>query len=224
MTTALIALYPGFTALDAVGPYQMLAEAPGVTVELVAEHAGPVADDRGTLSLVAGSSWNDHAEADVVIVPGGPGTMEALRGGLVGWLQAIHPRTSWTASVCSGSLILGAAGLLRGLPATSHYLVREQLTQAGAIPVDERVVLLREERIITAAGVASGIDMALRLVAELVGRETAEAVQLWTEYAPEPPFSSGRPDDASEEIRRRAHDLFTHAMSARSQAAGLPGV
>ena len=111
MTVVLIPLYDGFTALDVVGPYQMLALTPGVTVELVAQEPGPVTDDCRTLSVVATSSWLDHEAPDVVMVPGGPGTAQALRGSLPRWLADVHPTTTWTTSVCSGSLLLGAAGL-----------------------------------------------------------------------------------------------------------------
>ena len=140
MTHVLIPLYDGFTALDVVGPYQMLALTPGLTVELVAEERGSVTDDCATLTLVATSSWRDHGAPDVVMVPGGPGTVQALHGPLTSWLAAVHQGTTWTTSVCSGSLILGMAGLLDGLRATTHYRHLELLRRFGATPVAERVV------------------------------------------------------------------------------------
>jgi transcriptional regulator GlxA family with amidase domain len=204
MTHVLIPLYDGFTALDVVGPYQMLALAPTVTVELVAEDCGPVTDDCGSLTLVATSTWFDHDSPDIVLVPGGPGTAQALHSPLVAWLEAVHRHTTWTTSVCSGSILLGAAGLLNGLRATTHYRHLDLLHRFGATPVADRVVEEPAARIMTAAGVSSGIDMGLRLVELLTDRLTAEAVQLWTEYDPEPPFDSGSPSRAREEVAAQA--------------------
>lgn len=204
MTHVLIPLYDGFTALDVVGPYQMLALTPAVTVELVAEESGPVTDDCGSLTLVATSTWLNHDAPDIVMVPGGPGTGQALRSSLTSWLASVHRDTTWTTSVCSGSLILGTAGLLDGLRASTHYRHLELLRKFGATPVADRVVEEPAARIITAAGVSSGIDMGLRLVELVTDRVTAEAVQLWTEYDPQPPFDSGSPTRASDEVAARA--------------------
>ncbi|MDE9367653.1 DJ-1/PfpI family protein [Luteipulveratus sp. YIM 133132] len=206
MPDVVIPLYEGFTALDVVGPYQMLALTPGVRVTLAAERAGAVTDDVGSLALVATAALEDIAQTDVVVTPGGPGTEQALRGPIPLWLKQIHARTTWTTSVCSGSLILGAAGLLDGLEATTHYRVADLLPMFGATYVPERVVEHPEARVITSAGVSSGIDMGLRLVELLADRLTAEAVQLWTEYAPQPPFDSGSPARARAEVRQRADE------------------
>jgi putative intracellular protease/amidase len=204
MTSVAIALYDGCTALDVVGPYQMLEMTPGVTVTLVAERAGGVLDDLRSLTLPAEAAFDDVLEPDVIVIPGGPGTEQVLIGALPEWIAQVHPTTTWTTSVCSGSLVLAAAGLLTGLPATCHYRHLETLALFGAKPTPERVVEVPEARIITAGGVSSGIDMALRLVELLTDRITAEAVQLWTEYDPQPPFDSGAPHKASEVVRERA--------------------
>jgi putative intracellular protease/amidase len=216
-TTVAIPLYDGFTALDVVGPYQMLAFTPGVQVLFVAERAGPVLDEVGSLSLQA-IALDEVQAPDVVVVPGGPGTVDALSGALPQWLTDVHQRTRWTTSVCSGSIILAAAGLLTGLRATAHYRHLETLGMFGAIPTSERVVEQPDARIITAAGVSSGIDMALRLVELLTDRVTAEAVQLWTEYDPQPPFDSGSPAKAPADVRDLAAE---YELAARRP--GTPG-
>lgn len=213
-TQIAIVLYPGFTALDVVGPYQMLALAPGVDVRFVAESPGPVADDCDRLTLTV-ESWHG-LRPDVVLVPGGPGTVRALDGPIPAWLRQIHPTTRWTGSVCSGALILAAAGLLDGVRATTHYRYREVLGRLGALPVDARVVMDQEARTITSAGVSAGIDMALGLLAELTDRQTAEAIQLWTEYDPAPPFDAGSPDRADAEVVARAAALDDAAVAAFS--------
>ena len=211
MTNVVIPLYDGYTALDVVGPYQMLALTPGVTVRLAAEQAGPVLDDRRSLTLTA-EPLDDVGHPDVIVVPGGPGTLAALSSELPAWLASTHQHTRWTASVCSGSLILGAAGLLDGLTATTHYRHRDKLALFGATASGHRVVEDPAAHIITAAGVSSGIDMALRLVELLTDRDTAQAVQLWTEYDPQPPYDVGSPAKASTQVR---------ALAARYEAAAL---
>lgn len=204
MTTVVIPLYEGFTALDVVGPYQMLAFTPGVTVHLAAASPGRVWDDQHTLALEATAALDDVGDPDIVVVPGGPGTQEVLDGALPEWLRKVHGTTRWTTSVCSGSLILGASGLLQGLRATTHYRHLHTLTMFGAIPTPDRVVEEPSARIITAAGVSSGIDMALRLIELRSGRTMAETIQLWTEYDPQPPFDSGSPHKASPHVLHRA--------------------
>ncbi|GGT29308.1 DJ-1/PfpI family protein [Nonomuraea spiralis] len=203
-----IPLYPRFTALDAVGPYTVLAFAPGVTVTFVAGQAGPVLDDRGSLSIAATASYADLPRPDVVVVPGGPGTLEALSDqALLGWLREAHEHTRWTTSVCSGSYLLGAAGVLKGLRATSHWAVLDGLGDFGAEPVSERVVV--EGKVVTAAGVSAGIDMALTLLAQVNDAETAQAVQLAIEYDPRPPFDAGSPAKAPEGTAERALTLIS---------------
>ncbi len=213
MTHVVFPLYDGFTALDVVGPYQMLAFTPGVTVSFAAPSPGQATDECGSLSLAA-VGFADVPHPDIVVVPGGPGTALALAGDLPRWLADVHQHTRWTTSVCSGSLLLGAAGLLQGLRATTHYRHVDKLPLFGAKPTHQRVVEELDARIITAAGVSSGIDMALRLVELISGRQVAEAVQLWTEYDPQPPFDSGSPEKASAEVNELAASYEAAALAA----------
>ncbi|MFF0767887.1 DJ-1/PfpI family protein [Nonomuraea wenchangensis] len=202
-----IPLYPRFTALDAVGPYTVLAFAPGWRVTFVAAEPGPVTDDRGALSLAATASYDDVPDPDVIVVPGGPGTFDVLADeALLGWIRRAHGRTSWTTSVCSGSLLLGAAGLLHGLRATTHWAALELLRQYGAEPVSERTVV--QDKVVTAAGVSAGIDMALTLLARAEDEETAQTVQLAIEYDPRPPFDAGSPRTAPAGLADRALHLI----------------
>ncbi|TDD08210.1 DJ-1/PfpI family protein [Nonomuraea deserti] len=202
-----IPLYPRFTALDAVGPYTVMAFAPGCTVTFVAEEAGPVVDDQGTLTLAATASYADMPRPDVIIVPGGLGTLDVMSDtALTGWIRQAHEHTTWTTSVCSGSLLLGAAGLLKGLKATTHWALLDFLKQVGAEPVSERVVT--EGKIVTAAGVSAGIDMALTLLAQATDELTAQSVQLVIEYDPQPPFTCGSPKTAPEGLAERALRLL----------------
>ncbi|MGV9306838.1 DJ-1/PfpI family protein [Nonomuraea sp. NPDC004354] len=203
-----IPLYRRFTALDAVGPYTVMAFAPGCTVTFVAAEPGPVTDDRGSLTLQATAGYADLPRPDVVIVPGGAGTFDALHDqALVDWIAEAHAHTRWTTSVCSGSLLLGAAGLLRGTKATTHWAILDMLAQYGAEPVSERVVT--QGKIVTAAGVSAGIDMALTLLAGAIDVETAQAVQLAIEYDPQPPFNAGSPKTAPEGLVERTLALLT---------------
>jgi putative intracellular protease/amidase len=199
-----ILLYNEFTALDAVGPYEVLSGLPDTTVVFAAEHAGPVMAHTGMLSLVAEAAIADLPHPDIVLVPGGPGraTAAQMQGGPVrGWLAAIDQHTSWTTSVCTGSLILGAAGLLAGRRATSHWLALDRLADFGAEPVSERVVM--DGKYITGAGVSAGIDMALELAGRIAGRANAEAIQLMLEYDPRPPYSAGSPQTAPRDMVAR---------------------
>ena len=202
-----IVLYDRMTALDAVGPMDVLRFLPGARVELVSERPGPVRTDSGVLELVATTSYDDSAPPDVVVVPGGPGTAEALGSPLIPWLQRVHPATTWTTSVCSGSMLLAHAGLLQGAPAASHFGVLDLLPQLGATPSDERVVVNEEHHVMTAAGVSSGIDMALVLAERLSDTTTAQAIQLVIEYDPQPPHDTGALDKASPDVVRRAVEL-----------------
>ncbi|MEU6778734.1 DJ-1/PfpI family protein [Nonomuraea angiospora] len=202
-----ILLYPRFTALDAVGPYTVLAFAPGWTVTFVAAEPGPVTDDQGTLTLTATASYEDLPHPDVIVVPGGPGTFDVMSDErLLGWLREAHEHSRWTTSVCSGSFILAAAGLLEGLTATSHWALLDMLPQYGAEPVSERVVT--QGRIVTAAGVSAGIDMALTLLAQATDEITAQSVQLVIEYDPHPPFDAGSPRTAPEGLAELALKLI----------------
>ena len=203
-----ILLYEGMTALDAIGPYEVLRLLPGTTVHFVAETPGPTRTDSGFLSLVADAALSEVAQPDIVLLPGGPGTFAAAGNEhILNWLRTAHATTRWTTSVCTGSLILGAAGLLQGLHATTHWLLHAALEGFGATYTPERYV--QQGKIITAAGVSAGIDMALFLASEIAGVETAQAIQLAVEYAPHPPFNTGSPQQASPEIIELAQHLLS---------------
>ncbi|MEU1896071.1 DJ-1/PfpI family protein [Streptomyces pristinaespiralis] len=191
-TQIAVLLFDRFTALDAVGPYEMLSRLPDADVVFVAEHTGPVRNDRDELSLVATRTVGEVTAPDIVLVPGGPGQDAQMRNGsLLDWLRAVDATSTWTTSVCTGSLLLAAAGLLKGREATSHWLALEELERLGARPTGRRVVT--DGKYVTAAGVSSGIDMGLTLVGRLAGDEHARAVQLLTEYDPQPPYDAGSP-------------------------------
>jgi putative intracellular protease/amidase len=190
-----ILIFDGLTALDAIGPYEVLRSVPGWEVEFVGPKAGEIRTDSGHLGLAADCSIDDVRETDVVLVPGGAGNRPLLRDeGLLRWLREIDATTKWTTSVCTGSLVLGAAGLLQGKRATGHWLYLDPLRAYGADPVGGRFV--EDGKVITAAGVSAGIDMALHLVGLEAGTEVAEAVQLAIEYDPQPPFDAGHPSKA----------------------------
>ncbi|MFE3517930.1 DJ-1/PfpI family protein [Streptomyces sp. NPDC059166] len=208
MQIALV-LFDRFTALDVVGPYEMLSRTPGAETVLVAERPGPVRNDSGSLSLVADRTLTEVPAPDVVIVPGGPGQSGQMdNAALLDWLRSTDATSAWTTSVCSGSLLLAAAGLLTGRRATSHWLALDSLRTYGAEPTDERVVV--DGKYVTAAGVSSGIDMGLTLLGRIAGDEHARTVQLLTEYDPEPPYDSGSPRKAPAALveRWRADSRF----------------
>ena len=185
-----IPLMDGFTALDAVGPYEVLRQLPKAEVVFAAAAAGPVVDGAGLLTLTAGAAFDTVDSADVLVVPGGPGARRSTTDEpLLAWIRRIHATTEWTTSVCTGSLLLGAAGLLDGLRATGHWSAVDLLESYGAHYTAERVVT--QGRIVTSAGVSSGIDMALTLADLIAGRTVAEAIQLAIEYDPQPPFDAG---------------------------------
>lgn len=195
-----IGLYPGFTALDAIGPYQVLANVPGAEVLLCAQRAGRLSDDAGLLHLDIEHTFDEVSAPDVLLVPGGFVTRRLVRDGdaIVDWVGAAHATTTFTTSVCTGALVLGAAGVLDGLDATTHWFAYEELARFGARPTEQRVV--RQGKVWTAAGVSAGIDLGLAMAAELWGEDVAKAVQLGIEYDPQPPFDSGSPSKADPEI------------------------
>jgi len=183
-------LFDGLTVLDAVGPYEVLSRVPGVDLCFVAAEPGVKRSDNGLLAIVADHAVADMPRPDIVLVPGGHGEVHVREDErILDWLRTAHETTRFTTSVCTGSLVLAAAGLLDGVRATTHWTGMAELGRLGAVPVHERVV--REGKIITAAGVSSGIDMAITLAAELAGEEIAQAIQLSIEYDPQPPFDAG---------------------------------
>ena len=192
-------LYDGMAALDAAGPYEVMRNVPGWKVLTVAAEKGEVRDEAGTLGLVADHALAEVTSPDVVLVTGGRGNRSLLRDeDLLGWLREVDRATKWTTSVCTGSLLLGAAGLLEGRRATTNWLELDTLREFGADPVGGRFV--EDGKVVTAAGVTAGIDMALHLVARETGPEVAQAIQLGIEYDPDPPFDSGSPEKAAPEI------------------------
>ncbi len=194
-----ILLYDKLTALDAIGPYEVLSRLPGASVQFVAVEPGPVRTDNGMLTLLAQHALEEVSQPDVVLVPGGPGEVAARAGGAaLDWLREVDRTSTWSTSVCTGSLILAAAGLLDGRRATTHWLAFDELRRLGAEPVEERVVF--DGKLITAAGVSAGIDMALALAARIAGDRVAQAIQLGIEYDPQPPFHAGSPHTAPAEI------------------------
>ena len=205
-------LYDDMTALDAVGPYEVLARLPDADVRFVASTPGLIRTDVG-LALEADSSFEEVPSPDVIVVPGSGRRPVLDDPDVLAWIRRSHETSAWTTSVCTGSMILGAAGLLEGKRATSHWAVREALRNFGALPVTERVVV--DGRIISAAGVSAGIDMALTLAAHLAGEAEARALQLVIEYDPEPPYDSGSAEAADPGTRQRAAEILAHAMQAR---------
>ena len=192
-------LYDKMAPLDIVGPYEVMRNVPGWDVRFVAKRKGDTRTEDGTLGLVADYALDEVTSPDVVLVPGGIGSRPLMQDEeLLGWLRQVDRSTKWTTSVCTGSLLLGAAGLLEGKRATGNWLVLEALRQFGADPVGGRWV--EDGKVITAAGVTAGIDMALHLVDLEMGPEVAQAVQLGLEYDPDPPFDSGSPEKAPAEI------------------------
>jgi transcriptional regulator GlxA family with amidase domain len=209
-------LYDRFTALDITGPHEVLNSVPGTESVFVAEQAGPVRNESDTMSIVADRTLDEVPSPDILVVPGGFGTRALLdHEPVLGWIRSAHETSTWTTSVCTGSLLLAAAGVLDGKRASTHWLARDLLGELGAHPVAERVV--REGKIWTAAGVSSGIDMALQLVQEINGTEVAQAVQLGIEYDPDPPLDAGSPDKAPKEIVELVTQVFA-AQDAKTAA------
>jgi transcriptional regulator GlxA family with amidase domain len=206
-----IPVFERITPLDAIGPYEVLARLPDAEVHFVSVDGGPVQVDGNALQLLAEASLDELPRPDVLVVPGGYGTRPSVRDErLVEWLRAAHEHTTWTTSVCTGALLLGEAGILDGLEATTHWTQLEKLRDYGATPSRRRVV--EQGKVITAAGVSAGIDMALLLAERLAGRTVAQAAQLYIEYDPEPPFDSGSVDKAPAEVM----ELVREQAAARS--------
>ncbi|MEV7399940.1 DJ-1/PfpI family protein [Streptomyces sp. NPDC091267] len=206
-----ILLFDRFTALDAVGPYEILSRAPGAETVFVAERTGPVRNESGSLALVADRALDDVPAPDLVIVPGGPGQSAQMENEtLLDWLRTADATSTWTTSVCTGSLLLAAAGLLTGRRATSHWLALDRLREHGVEPTGERVVI--DGKYVTAAGVSSGIDMGLTLLGRIAGDRHAQSVQLLTEYDPQPPYEAGSPEKAPAELVQEWRDRSRFVM------------
>ena len=185
-------LFEGFDAMDVAGPYEVLRWLPNAEVSFVAKTRGPIRSEGGGLAFVAPHTLTEIPNPDVIVVPGGEGELRLRDDAELGrWLRDAQARGAWTVSVCTGALLLGAAGLLRGKRATTHWLAFEELGQFGATA--ERARYVFDGKLVTAAGVSAGVDMALALAAKLRSTEVAQAIQLGIEYDPEPPFESGSP-------------------------------
>jgi putative intracellular protease/amidase len=211
-----IPIFDRITALDAVGPYEVLSRLPGAELKFVGLEPGPVKTDNRMLSLNAELALEEFAEPDILVVPGGFGTRALMKDErMLDWVRHVDEGSDWTTSVCTGSLVLGAAGLLKGLEATTHWASLHVLEGLGATPTKRRVV--EQGKIVTAAGVSSGIDMALRLAGHIAGDQVAQAIQLGIEYDPQPPYDSGSPDKATPDVIalvRRAEDAEAEAAAA----------
>ncbi len=202
-----IPLFPRFTALDAIGPYEVLQRVPAFDITFVGHARGEVRADNGMLGLVIDATFEDLPSPDVIVFPGGIGTRPLQSDARVlDWVRDAHASTTFTTSVCTGSLVLGAAGLLDGLTATTHWGAYSELAACGATPTAERVIEHLGRRIITAAGVSAGIDMALRLTELLADRTAAQAAQLLIEYDPQPPFDCGARAKAGDAVMGRVRE------------------
>jgi transcriptional regulator GlxA family with amidase domain len=213
MTQIAIVVYPGFTALDFIGPYEVLQRLPGAEIRFVWHEPGPIAAESGVLLIGATHSFAETPSPDIVLVPGGLTTVEHARDEkMLDWVRATHQTAAWTASVCSGSLVLAAAGLLDGKRATSHWSVLALLKTLGVKAVgDERVV--HEGNIVTCAGVSAGIDLGLWLAGQIAGDDRAKAIQLSIEYDPQPPFDSGHMSKASAKTKAAATALLAREVA-----------
>jgi len=195
-----IPIYEGFTALDAIGPYDVLSRLPGAEVVFCAEERGEKRTESAMVGITADLSLDEVPSPDVIVVPGGTGNRRLLdpEGGVPRWIAQVHPGTTWTTSVCTGSLLLAAAGVLDGVEATTHWAARDRLAELGAVPVTERVV--ERGKVMTAAGVSAGIDMALTLAGRIAGDVVSQAIQLGIEYDPDPPHDTGSLEKAPREL------------------------
>jgi transcriptional regulator GlxA family with amidase domain len=219
MMDIVIPIYEDFTALDAIGPYEVLSRTGG-RVRFVGREAGPVRTDNGMLSVVAEATLEEATAPDIVVVPGGVSTRTVAEDPVwLEWLRTVHATSTWTTSVCTGSLLLGAAGILDGLQATSHWLHLETLRRYGAEPTGRRVV--EQGKVITAAGVSAGIDMALTLAARIAGDDAARAIQLGIEYDPQPPFDAGSVEKADPRLVEAIRAAVAEREARSRQRAGV---
>jgi transcriptional regulator GlxA family with amidase domain len=193
-----ILIFDGLTALDAIGPYEVLSRLPDAELRFVARESSLKRTDTGALGIEADSTLAELTDPEVVLVPGGEGNRPLMADDVLNWLRGVHDGSTWTTSVCTGALVLGAAGILEGKRATTHWAYLDRLRELGADPVEERVV--EDGKIVTAAGVSAGIDMALTLAARIAGEKVAQAIQLGIEYDPDPPFDTGSPAKAPAEL------------------------
>ena len=205
MQIAILA-FPKLTALDAMGPYEVLSRLPGAELTFVGTETGEIRTDTGRLGITIDATIDEVTEPDVFLIPGGEGNRPLMQDeAVLDWVRHAHETSTWTTSVCTGSLVLGAAGVLDGKRATSHWAYRDELAQFGATPVAERWV--EDGKVVTAAGVSAGIDMSLHLVSRMFDENVAKAVQLGIEYDPDPPFDAGSPEKAGPELTEFIRNL-----------------
>lgn len=220
-----IVLYPGFTALDFIGPYEVLRYLPDAEVRLVWHESGPVTADSGILVIGATHSFAETPSPDLILIPGGFSSMEHARDEvLLEWVRRAHETAMWTTSVCSGSIILAAAGLLKGKRATSHWMALSALKALGVEAVgDQRIVVEKDDEkgIVTAAGVSAGIDLALWLAGQIAGPDRAKVIQLSMEYDPQPPYDSGHTSKASATTRATATVLMGKELANPTQLKAM---
>ena len=220
-----IVLYPGFTALDFIGPYECLRWLPDTEVRFVWHEPGPIAADSEVLLVGATHSFDETPSPDIVLIPGGMTTLEHARDKRVlDWVRCAHETSTWTASVCSGSVILAAAGLLTGKRATSHWAALPVLRTFGVTPVGDERIVAADERIVTCAGVSAGIDLGLWLTGRIGGEAKAKAIQLSMEYDPQPPFDSGHMSKASASTKAAATALMSRDLAKPAQLAAAGGL
>ena len=220
-----IVLYQGMTALDAIGPYEVLRFVPDAEIRFISSKPQPIVTDSGVLVLGATHSYEETPKPDIVLVPGSSSdtTTAMADNELINWLKLVHQNTQFTLSVCSGSLVLAAAGILEGQPATSHWIGQMSLGKFGAIPkIKERIV--KSGKIMTSAGVSAGIDLALTVVKEIYGKEQAEIIQLLIEYDPMPPVDSGHPSKASKTVYKQAKEIMLHEAKNKKNIISVPKI
>lgn len=220
-----IMLYPGFTALDFIGPYESLRWLPDVDVRFVWHEQGPVAADSHVLLVGASHSFDETPSPDIILIPGGFATMEHARDEKVlDWVRRAHQTSTWTTSVCSGSVILAAAGVLDGKRATSHWAALPVLKTFGVQPVGDERVVVADDKTVTAAGVSAGIDLGLWLAGRIAGEAKAKAIQLSMEYDPQPPFDSGHMSKASASTKALATAMMGREMAKPAALAASTGL
>ena len=228
MTQIAIVVYPGFTALDFIGPYEVLRNLPDTEVRFVWHEPGPIAADSGVLLVGATHSFDETPSPDILLVPGGMTTFEHARDEkLLDWVRQAHQTATWTASVCSGSVILAAAGLLEAKRATSHWMCVPMLKTFGVTPVDDERIVVADatpNRIVTCAGVSAGIDLGLWLAGQIVGEAKAKAIQLTIEYDPQPPFDSGHMSKASASTKALATAMMGKELAKPAALAASSGL
>lgn len=209
-----ILLYPGFTSLDAIGPYEMLVHAPGVEMMLVAKEKKLLTGEKEVFKMMPSHDFSEVEAADILLIPGGPGdTKAAGDADTLAWIKQIHAGSKYTTSVCTGALVLAAAGVLEGKSATTHWAAAPALESFGVPYKAERWV--EEGKVITAAGVSAGIDMALYLLGEIYGERVAKSLQLGIEYDPQPPFDHGSVAKADPAIHANLKEVFKTTMGSR---------